>query len=679
MLIELLSFTPFLVAWLGCFWLCRELAARNQISSDWRLSWALASVSWGALVTLVIEGCSFARMLNAAALKAAWVLVDGILFGVAGLLARNRRARAWSDVLVRLKNLCRNSLADWPADAKWMLGGTVAFTAFLFVLAATTPTTNWDSLTYHLPRVMHWVQQQSVEHFATDNTRELEFGPWSAFAFTHLFLLWGDDRLVNLVQWSAMLSSLIVLSFVARHGALFLGKIPATGPAGRFSGARLAAFTCLMVVTLPIGLVESITTQNDYTTAFWFSCLACFTLALFGEPANRWYAVGASLSFALGVLTKVATVLYAAPLLAVAGLWLLSRLRATRALLALVSIFAASFLVLNAAHLLRNDALYGSPIGSKYIMKIERNERISVTGTLSNAIRNLALHANSGIPALTYVVNQTLAAFHRLTGEPLNNPATTYHWGEFSFQQKFRVYDSYASCTYHLGLILVAGVVAACRPRQNLKLLGWAALVVVSFVLFCATLRWQYWHTRLHLVYFLLLAPWVAVILVERFPRWMLGMIAVALFVFAGYCLAKNESRPIFDGKFRRLPREQQYLAVHDPALNQPAMHAADAISAGKCRSVGLKLEFDDAEYPLWVMLRNRGFDGRIDHCYVQSSSARLQDGVPTPCVIITSSDSPPASVSQAYPHLERYGYYTLLWSAKPLRTGNSSSATGAQ
>jgi hypothetical protein len=476
-----------------------------------------------------------------------------------------------------------------------------------------------------------------------------------------------------------MLSSLIVLSFVAGQFSAFLGRITSPDRASPFSDIRLTAVTCMLVVTLPIGLVESITTQNDYTTAFWLSCLASFVLALTRDPTNPWYALGASLAFGLGVLTKVATVLYAAPLLAVAGLWLLKRRGGASGRFAAIAIFAAVFLVLNGPHMLRNDALYGSPISSKYIMKIERNEDISVAGTLSNAIRNLALHANSGIPALTHCLNQTLAVLHRLTGEPMNSPATTYHWGRFAFQDKFKVYDSYASCTYHCLLIVAAAMMALSRPRQIAKLFGSAAMVIVSFVLFCASLKWQYWHTRLHLAYFLLLMPWVAVILVERLPRWVIGVITVGLFVFAGYCLGKNESRPILERKFWSLPREQQYLVVHDPGLNEPVRQVADAITAMTCRNVGLKLEFDDAEYPLWVMLRNRGFRGRIDHCYVTSSSARLQTGVPVPCVIITPTGTAPAAVTQIYPHIERYGYYMLLWSEKPVRTGNPSSATGAE
>src|SRR2546428_330553 len=76
---------------------------------------------------------------------------------------------------------------------------------------------NIDSLAYHLARMAHWIQQSGVQHYPTDDLRQLEFGPWSSFVMTNLFLLWGNDQLLNLAQWFAMVSSVIVLSWVAEQ------------------------------------------------------------------------------------------------------------------------------------------------------------------------------------------------------------------------------------------------------------------------------------------------------------------------------------------------------------------------------------------------------------------------------------------------------------------------------
>ena len=679
-MLSLLSVTPLLLGWLGCFCLSRELVRRNKISGDWRLSWGLAGVGFGAILTLIVEITSLGRLLTVPALVTSWLLVDLVLFGFAGTLARKRSA-CWRttlrDVLRKIRDC---SFTAWPTDAKWFLGGTIGIVVFLFAIAVATPTTNFDSLTYHLPRIMHWVQQQSVDHFPTDNSRQIEFAPWSSFAMMTLYLLWGNDQLLNLVQWTAMLSSLVVLCWIAAQlgGFLPTGRAVGDASASAAKAGRVTALTCLLTATLPIGVVESITTQNDYVTTFWLVCLVAFTLSLLKDPGNVWYAVGAGLAFGLGVLAKPTTFIYAAPLLAAAGLCLLLRLPTVKARLKFLLLFAVAFLLLNAPHMCRNYALFGSPLGSPYIFSIERNQRTSFGTVTSNLIRNLSLHANSGVPFLTRSLNAALSKAHQLTGTSLTDPATTYQGGAFFFAKKFFIYDSQASCTYHLLLIFLAGCLALRKPKANSQLLWYCAPVVMSFLLFCALLKWQQWHTRLHLAYFALLMPFVAIVVARSFPRWCVWLTAAMVLSFAIYGVAKNESRPVFDSKFLRLPREEQYLFVNVPQLNQPLRQIAGVIAASNCRTVGLKLQFDDPEYPLWLMLRNRGFQGRIDHFYVQNVSARIANFVPEPWVLVSTVTNLPAAATNEFPFTEAFGSWTIRWAERPPET-NPPATTSIQ
>jgi len=186
----------------------------------------------------------------------------------------------------------------------------------LVVIAVVTRTTNWDSLTYHLPRVIHCMQQGSVDHLGTNNMRQIEFGPWSEYAILNLHLLSGGDRYDNLVQWFAMTGSVAVGSFMAqRLGDATLEAVPgATGGATRRSrnSHRIAALSTLLGATLPIPIIESITTQNDYVVAAWLTGLVCLLIELYQTPSNFWYAAGAAMSLALGLLTKATMFIYAA-------------------------------------------------------------------------------------------------------------------------------------------------------------------------------------------------------------------------------------------------------------------------------------------------------------------------------------------------------------------------------
>jgi len=76
------------------------------------------------------------------------------------------------------------------------------------------------------------------------------------------------------------------------------------------------------------------------------------------------------------------------------------------------------------------------------------------------------------------------------------------------------------------------------------------------------------------------------------------------------------------------------------------------------------------AEYPLWIMLRNRGYTGEVHHFYIENDSARLQTTPLTPCVIVTTRGKPPAAIREQYPFLSDQGELMVLSTSdlKPAR-----------
>ena len=683
----LLFILPLLLAWFGCFWVVREVAARGRVDRDWRICWVLACLAFGSILTIIVEVSSLAHSLTRPTLAALWVVADLCLFWVGAQLAGARGVRISLSQLSKASaesrafaQRTREQLRSWPADAKWLAGSALSFVLILLFVALVTPTTNYDSLSYHLGRMAHWIDQQSVNHFPTDDVRQLEFGPWSSYVMTNLFLLWGNDRLLNLVQWFAMLSSAIVLTWLTEQ-LVARNNEPPPDTAKRL---RLIAFTCLFAVTLPIGMVESISTQNDYSTAFWVLSLFAIAFLLIRRSDNPWYVGAAGMCCGLGVLTKATTYVYAAPLIVAGGRWWLRRVSSPAEAISnsrptniwcgksgafrLSSLFVGAFLVLNSSHMARNYALFGSPLGSSEIRYAETNRRISPAVAASNAIRNLALHANTGIPWLTRSVNAGLAALHRWTGCDLNDRATTLNVEHFEFLTQFTVEDSLASCPVHVFLALIAVSLVIATARRNPRVLGYAALVVTSMLLFCAYLRWQLWHTRLHLAWFLLLAPVSAVAFAARFPRWTMRLSSLALLSFAVFTFSQNKSRPVFSADFWSLTREEQYFTHFPvPRLHETFVPLADRIVASGCQSVGLKSGFCGFEYPLWIMLRNRGFQGRLDRCFVENASASIRTSAPKKPDVILSSYAVAAGATNAYPYIEELNQVAVLWAKKPV------------
>jgi hypothetical protein len=154
----------------------------------------------------------------------------------------------------------------------------------------------------------------------------------------------------------------------------------------------------------------------------------------------------------------------------------------------------------------------------------------------------------------------------------------------------------------------------------------------------------------------------VAVIVFERLPRLAMNICSACLLFYAGLTLAQNYSRPIFSTAFWSLPRERQYFTPpDDPVMINALAPMVDTIVALEPRSIGLKSSCCSFEYAIWIMLKNRGYRGRIDRCYVENVSATIPTSIPTPEVIISEYEQTPPAVSKDYPHVQKFGRFKLL------------------
>jgi hypothetical protein len=132
---------------------------------------------------------------------------------------------------------------------------------------------------------------------------------------------------------------------------------------------------------------------------------------------------------------------------------------------------------------------------------------------------------------------------------------------------------------------------------------SYALMLLASWLLFSALLRWQIWHSRLLLPLAVLAAPWLGWWLSRQRGAFRL---AAGTLLLAGALpvLFLNRSRPLLGpDSVLTTPREQQYFA------NRPELHKTYHEAAAVLRQHGaqhslLYLSGDSWEYPLWVMAR---------------------------------------------------------------------------
>lgn len=651
------------IPWLGLYGLCHELRARGQLHPDVGIAWILSSAGWSVLLVAIVEVTSAFQALNRATVAGAWVLAGLVLAGAA-LWLRWRRG-GFAGLFVRMRESARRVLAVRPLDALVLQAVVGLGVAALGFVALATATTNWDSMTYHLPRIMHWLQQQSVAHFATPDARQLESGPWSEFVIATLYLLAGSDRLANLPQWYAMLCSLFAAALIARQ--LYPGWNQGSGAAAP-DRARISAITALLVLTIPIGVTEAVSTQNDYVTACWLVCFVALGLALAANPTNPWYLAGCGAALALGMLTKATMIVFAAPFAVALLLGLAWRLPGIWLKLRAVLLIGALIALINAPHMLRNYAIYQSPLGSRWTFEIQRNLDISIGGMASNIIRNLALHSQTGIAPLTDQLQAALTALHTATGRPLGNEANTFPYTPFQFPQGWVFSDSTGSAFWHLVLVPVLllglGVLvlrSTIAPRRAGLYYAYCGLVCAGFVLFCGYLRWNPWHSRFHLAQLLLLMPLAALVLVQAWPRLLSYAYVAVLFGIAVYAFLYNQSRPLYLGRaYLTKPHTEQMFILNQ--LQYPLyQQLADDLIASKCLAIGKFVDSEVWQYPLWLMLKERGFTGTIENVLVQNETSVLRAAEPRTCAVFTSVAGG-GGLGARYHHATTYSAFTVYW-----------------
>ncbi|MBN1264031.1 MAG: DUF2142 domain-containing protein [Anaerolineales bacterium] len=261
---------------------------------DWRDSVAFGYLSVSAFFFLTCEGLSLLKLLTRDMIVLVWGAILLILLLVLRKMLSNRPI-AGTKTTPEIKPRPRKFL-DWlflcVLTVIIILTGITAYIA---------PPHESDVLAYHMPRVLHWIQNQTTANYAVPDARHLWMPPWPAYAQTNLYLLSGGDKLANMIQWSAMLLSVILASRLAAYlGATRRGQL-------------LAA---LFVATLPVGIYQASSSFTDYSAASWVTVSALLVLRSRKTDIGWVEWIGLGLSVALGYLTKGTYILFALPILA---------------------------------------------------------------------------------------------------------------------------------------------------------------------------------------------------------------------------------------------------------------------------------------------------------------------------------------------------------------------------
>jgi len=278
-------------------------AASSPVVAPVRLALVRSAVLVGGCAVVGVEVLSVCHALTAPAVLVGWAAAALLAGGFA--VRRYRRDG-------RLGNPPRAARTPWKNAGRAERVMAVALAVLVLaelLIAAASPPNNYDSQTYHLPRIEHWVQQHDVSFYATRIHRQVDMAPGAEYLLLHLRLLTGGDALYNLLQLCAGLGCALVASRVAAQ----LG-----------GSARAQLVTAFIVASTPTVALESTSTQVDLVVAAWVACVATLVLDELRRPSRLSSTLLLGAGTGLAALTKVTGLLAVGPLLLI---WLGSQLR----------------------------------------------------------------------------------------------------------------------------------------------------------------------------------------------------------------------------------------------------------------------------------------------------------------------------------------------------------------
>lgn len=479
-----------------------------------------------------------------------------------------------------------------------------------FFQAVAYPPNTWDSMTYHLPRIEHWIQNGNLDFYPTSIERQLISAPFAEIAILYGRILTGSDYLMNIVQWFSFLGSLIVVSKIVANLGL---------------NRKCQLVSVLFLGTLPIVILEASSTQTDLVLTFWTLC-AVERLQTWIVQKRSSVAWEFGVALGLAILTKGSAYVILFPFVLA---FVFFGLRRYKKLLLPTVVAGLLCLLINAPHYIRSYKSYNTPIVSHY-------------GTVSNlGITSFALatfgNIYSNIPIPVCNADNINKKLQHLGSDIFPYGVLRVHSVKSKQQimtELFSYHEDTVKNSLHTSLILFSFVIIFVT-RTSRNIFRYGILCALSWLLFFYLIPWQPWIVRLQVPLFGLSAVIFAVAWSSlKWKTLRIGILLV-MCVTSLLPLLFNYSRPI-----KSIGRGVPYINMYTSYISiwnsdrerlmfsnllklyPDYKNIQEMLTQKNVRNVGLVIDGDAWEYPLWVMLRNsKNRDIQITHLNINNIS----------------------------------------------------------
>jgi len=475
----------------------------------------------------------------------------------------------------------------------------VVLWATAFIALSCVPN-NWDSLTYHLPRIEHWLQNRSLNYYPTTITRQLDSNPFAEELILALRGIIDAYPLANMIQWLSFAGCIMVIGAICRQ----------------LGGARQAqTLAHALGSTLPVAILQASSTQNDLVTAFF--CVTCvyFVLRIWQQRIYE-YSLPAIVAGVLAFHTKGTAAIFLCGFAIIFGALILrSRPPIVFWRNSLIACLLAGGIV--GGYFARNIETFGTPFGpsSKYSMTKEPSWR----GATLNAVRDIAINLYFPKAAIRNDIVGFVSWTQKRLGISQAQDDSDYTWPSTRFFLSYPVHEDIGSNTAHTLIIMGAALIllflalsSRKRWHQSGPLRTYLVATIMSMLAFFVLLRWQPWIVRLELGGFMIIIPPVALILSELSLMVLIFAIA-ALSLQSSIFVFINASRPLFGPRSVVTASAVDILFANKQDLKDDYVHLVGLVVQSRPKRVGLVIGGDGLviggdswEFPIWYLLREK-------------------------------------------------------------------------
>lgn len=506
------------------------------------------------------------------------------------------------------------------------------FTAAILLLAYYTAPYNLDSMACYLPKIMHWAQNQSIEHYAAMGAEQISTPDFAQYIRLHIFVLSGyKDQLFTLVQCVAYLINARFVYLIARK----------LGCRKEWSYAAVCIF-----LSLPITFAEALSTQYDLVTAVFVSAFALMMLYYFKDTSRinvekqgivHTGMMGACIGLAF--ITKQTTGFA----IAVFILWLLIicyRAHIGRKII-LISIGTAaiSAIIFIFPKAIRLYGTFGTFLPEEFSAS-HIVDTIDPRLLLLCFVKNLSFSfSGHSIYMSNRIVERGVAALAKILHVDLVDPRISIY-DYFTLNEPFDYNHDRATgeliCILFC-IAIVIGLVILLKRKYNGYILLYTSAAFLSFILFLTLMKFTTHRTRYEISYFALLCPAVCIIFQQHLKEKIRIAFRSCILL---YCMCEIISMFIYHGAISiETNGGERPLAYfkHQGYTYESYVHVAEKMKEKGYTTVGLT-GTSWFEYEIWPMTQE--FVERIECVNVENKTSVHEDQEYFPdCILYMGPD----------------------------------------